>query len=84
MLLISKVASADIEIVPDEIRELYKNYHIRQLSSLKLNDKESIRKGSFILEKTNPQQNGELFCKYFSKDDTMLSQFAAQLLRWAM
>ncbi|EFP78718.2 uncharacterized protein PGTG_04674 [Puccinia graminis f. sp. tritici CRL 75-36-700-3] len=45
----SKVASADIEIVPDEIRELYKNYHIRQLSSLKLNDKESIRKGSFIL-----------------------------------
>ncbi|KAI9631581.1 hypothetical protein KEM48_014232 [Puccinia striiformis f. sp. tritici PST-130] len=45
----ARVAEGNIELVPDEIRKMYPNQLVRQVASLKLNDKESIKKGSFIL-----------------------------------
>jgi hypothetical protein len=44
-----RVAQANMEPVPDDIRSMYPNQKVRQVASLKLNDKEAIKKGSFIL-----------------------------------
>ncbi|KAH9450091.1 hypothetical protein Pst134EA_026804 [Puccinia striiformis f. sp. tritici] len=58
----ARVAEGNIELVPDEIRKMYPNQLVRQVASLKLNDKESIKKGSFILQKSPQQRLGCISC----------------------
>ncbi|KAA1112435.1 hypothetical protein PGTUg99_006029 [Puccinia graminis f. sp. tritici] len=41
------VVQANLELVPEDIREMYPNQQVWQVASLQLNDKETIQKGSF-------------------------------------
>jgi hypothetical protein len=45
----TRVLQANLELVPEDIRQMYPNQQVRQVASLQLNDKETIQKGSFVL-----------------------------------
>ncbi|KAI9601743.1 hypothetical protein KEM48_000846 [Puccinia striiformis f. sp. tritici PST-130] len=52
----------DLESVPPELLRAYPKHQYRQLGSLNLNEKEVIKKGSFVLEKSSPIANGGIGC----------------------